>query len=108
MNSCTQQVHQQARREGAPVLPADKKTDRFEWTPEAQEAFTKFKRTLSTPPILVAPMEKEPLYLYIAAMNRVVSTVLVVEHAEEGRSHGVQRPVYYLREVFVGNMPKRQ
>ena len=77
-----------------------KKMDQFEWTPEAQEAFIKLKRTLSTPSILVAPMEKEPLYLYIAAMNRVVSTVLVVERAEEGRAHGVQRPVYYLSEVL--------
>ena len=77
-----------------------KKTDRFEWTEEAQAAFVDLKRTLSTPPVLVAPHEKEPLYLYIAATNRVVSTVLVVERAEEGKAHGVQRPIYYLSEVL--------
>ena len=77
-----------------------KKTYRFTWTPEAQAAFIDLKRMLSTPLILVAPREKEPLYLYIAATNRVVSTVLVVEHAEEGRAHGVQRPIYYLSEVL--------
>jgi hypothetical protein len=30
----------------------------------------------------------------------VVSTVLVVERTEEGKVHGVQRPVYFLGEVL--------
>ena len=64
-----------------PFYQLMKKTDSFEWTPEAQAAFVDLKRALSTPPVLVAPREKEPLYLYIAATNRVVSTVLVVERA---------------------------
>jgi hypothetical protein len=45
---------------------------------------------LSTPPVLVAPIEKEPLLLYIAATHQVVSMVLVVEHNEKGKAHGVQ------------------
>jgi ribonuclease HI len=40
------------------------------------------------------------MLLYIAATNQVVSSVLVVERAEEGKEHGVQRPVYYLSEVL--------
>jgi hypothetical protein len=55
---------------------------------------------LSTPPVLVAPKEKEPLLLYIAATHQVVSTVLVVERSEEGKAHGVQRPVYFISEVL--------
>jgi hypothetical protein len=55
---------------------------------------------LSTPPVLVAPKEKEPLLFYIAGTNHVVSTVLVVDRPEEGKTHGVQRPVYYLSEVL--------
>ena len=55
---------------------------------------------LSTSPVLVTPNEKEQMLLYIAATNQVVSTVLIVECAEEGRTHGVQRPVYYLSEVL--------
>ena len=55
---------------------------------------------MSTPPILAVPKEHEPLYLYIATRNNVVSTVLVVERAEEGKVHGVQRPIYYLTEVL--------
>jgi hypothetical protein len=40
------------------------------------------------------------MLLYIATTNQVVSSVLVVERAEEGKAHGVQRPVYYLSEVL--------
>jgi hypothetical protein len=55
---------------------------------------------LSTPPVLVAPKEKEPLLLYITATHQVVSTVLVVKRSEEGKAHGVQRPVYFISKVL--------
>jgi hypothetical protein len=74
--------------------------DKFEWTEEADTAFMQLQKVLSTPPVLVAPKEKEPLLLYIAATHQVVSTVLVVERSEEGKAHGVQRPVYFLSKVL--------
>jgi hypothetical protein len=77
-----------------------KSDDKFEWTEEADAAFTQLKKVLSMPPVLVAPKEKEPLLLYIAATHQVVSTVLVVERSEEGKTHGVQRPVYFINEVL--------
>jgi hypothetical protein len=77
-----------------------KSDDKFEWTEEADAAFGQMKKVLSTPPVLVAPNEKEPLLLYIAATHQVVSTVLVVERSKEGKAHGVQRPVYFLSEVL--------
>jgi hypothetical protein len=40
------------------------------------------------------------MLLYIAATNQVVSPALVVERAEDGKEHKVQRPVYYLSEVL--------
>jgi hypothetical protein len=55
---------------------------------------------LSMPPVLVAPKEKEPLLLYIAATHQVVSTLLVVKRSEEGKAHGVQRLVYFISEVL--------
>ena len=55
---------------------------------------------MSTPPVLAAPADKEPMFLYIAATSRVVSTVIVVERPEDGRALPVQRPVYYLSEVL--------
>jgi hypothetical protein len=77
-----------------------RKTDKFTWTVEAQAAFDDLKHRLSMSPVLVTPHEKETMLLYIAATNQVVSSVLVVEHTEEGKEHGVQRPVYYLSEVL--------
>ena len=61
-----------------------KKADRFEWTPEAQEALEKVKQLLTKAPILVPPNDGEPLLLYIAATTQVVSAALVVEREEEG------------------------
>jgi hypothetical protein len=77
-----------------------KSDDKFEWTEEADTAFAQLKKVLSTPPVLVAPNEKEPLLLYIATTHQVVSTVLVVERSEEGKAHGVQRLVYFVSEVL--------
>jgi hypothetical protein len=76
-----------------------KSDDKFEWIEEADIDFTQLKKVLSTPPVLVAPKEKEPL-LYIIATDQVVSTILIVERSEEGETHGVQRPVYFLSEVL--------
>jgi dsDNA-binding SOS-regulon protein len=77
-----------------------KSDDKFEWTEEADVAFAQLNKVLSTPPVLVAPNEKESLLLYIAATHQVVSTVLVVERSEEGKDRGVQRPVYFISEVL--------
>jgi hypothetical protein len=62
--------------------------------------FLQLKKVLSTPPVLVAPKEREPLLLYIAATHQEVSTVLVVERSGEGKAYGVQRPVYFLSKVL--------
>jgi hypothetical protein len=78
-----------------------KKSDKkFKWIEEAEAAFSQLKKVLSTPPVLVAPKEREPLLLYITATHQVVSTVLVVERSEEGKAHGVQQPVYFLNEFY--------
>ena len=83
-----------------PFYSLMKKSEKFEWTDEAQESFDNLKKILSTSPVLVTPREKETLLMYIAATVQVFSSVLVVEREEAGRVHGVQRPVYYLSEVL--------
>jgi hypothetical protein len=53
-----------------PFYALMKKSDKkFEWTEEEDAAFTQLKKVLSTPPVLVAPKEREPLLLYIAATH---------------------------------------
>ena len=77
-----------------------KKSDQFEWTPEAEAAFVELKALLSTQPVLAAPVSKEPLLLYITTTGQVVSTVLTVKREEEGKAYKVQCPVYYISEVL--------
>ena len=48
--------------------------------------------------MLASPLPNEPMLLYIAAINQVLSVVIVVEREEEGKT--MQRPVYYLSEVI--------
>ncbi|KAK1694689.1 hypothetical protein QYE76_011386 [Lolium multiflorum] len=50
-----------------PFYALIKQGEKFEWNEEADRAFEDLKHTISTPPILVAPKDKEPLLLYIAA-----------------------------------------
>ena len=66
-----------------------KKTEKFTWTPQADEAFKQLKCMLSTAPVLAAPTKKEPMMLYIAATTRVVSIVMVVERLEKDRAQPV-------------------
>lgn len=75
-----------------------KKSDKFTWTDQADIAFRDLKKMLTTAPTLASPLTKEPMLLYIAATNRVVSAVVVVEREQDGKL--VQRPVYYLSEVL--------
>jgi hypothetical protein len=69
-------------------------------TEEADITFAQLKKVLSTPLVLVAPKEKEPLLLYITVTHQVVSIVLVVKRSEEGKVHGVQHLVYFLNELL--------
>jgi hypothetical protein len=84
-----------------PFYALMKKSDKkFKWTEESDAAFSQLKKVLSTPAVLVAPKEREPLLLYITATHQVVSTVLVVEQSEQRKAHRVQRPVYFRSEVL--------
>jgi hypothetical protein len=81
-----------------PLYQLMKKSDTFVWTTQADAAFKELKQMLSIAPVLASPMPKEPMLLYIAATNRVVSAMVVVEREEGGKT--MQRPVYYLSEVL--------
>jgi hypothetical protein len=77
-----------------------KKHEHFSWTVKAQEVLDKLKAMLARAPIFTPPQDGEPLYLYVASTTQVVSAVIVVERAEEGRDLPVHRPVYYINEVL--------
>jgi hypothetical protein len=77
-----------------------KKTDHFIWSDAANEAFEALKKQLAELPVLAAPIDKEPLLLYVAANNKAVSVAVVVERKEAGKEYPVQRPTYYVSEVL--------
>jgi dsDNA-binding SOS-regulon protein len=70
---------------GLPFFKLLKKADKFVWDDEAQKAFEALKEFLTTPPVMIPPIPKETLLLYISATTNVVSTVLITEREEEGR-----------------------
>ena len=85
---------------GLPLYKLLRKSDHFIWTPEAQQALDSLKTLLTKVPVLVPPVDGEPLLHYIAAMTQVVSAALVVDREEEGHTLKVQRPVYFDSEIL--------
>jgi hypothetical protein len=85
---------------GLPLYRLLRKTERFSWTPEAEEALGNLKALLTSAPILVLPAAGEALLIYVAATTQVVSAVIIVKRREEGHALLVQRPVYFISEVL--------
>ena len=85
---------------GLPFFKLLKKTDKFEWIEEANEAFKRLKAYLTSSSVLIPPKKYEDMMLYIVATSTVISTAIVVER-EEGHVYKVQCPVYYINEVLL-------
>ena len=68
----------------------------FQWDTKCEEAFAALKTYLSSPPILVSPVEGELLTLYLAVSNFSTSAVLVRDKER------VQHPVYYCSRALRG------
>jgi hypothetical protein len=52
---------------GLPFFKLLKKSNKFEWTDEADQVLEELKTFLTMPPIMVPPTPKETLLLYISA-----------------------------------------
>ena len=66
----------------------------MKWTPEAEAALRDLKTYLSSAPTLVAPKPQEPLLLYLAATNQVVSAALVAQReVDEGEAAAIVLPL---------------
>jgi hypothetical protein len=92
-------------KKGLPFFKLLKAKEKFEWSEEADTAFTELKQFLTSPPVLIAPREGETLLLYIAATNRVVSTTIVTEREEDEHVYKVQRPVYFITRYSMSLRP---
>ena len=68
----------------------------FQWDTKCEKAFSALKTYLSSPPILVSPVEGELLALYLAVSDFSTSDVLVTDKER------VQHPVYYCSRALRG------
>jgi hypothetical protein len=71
---------------GLPLYHLLRNTERFTWTPEAEEALGNLKALLTSAPILVPPASGEALLIYVATTTQVVSAAIVDERREEGHA----------------------
>jgi hypothetical protein len=85
---------------GLSFLKLLKKSGKFEWIEEANDAFEKLKAYLTFSPVLTPPKKHESIMLYIAATSMVVSAAIVEEREEDSHVYKVQRPIYYISEVL--------
>jgi len=81
---------------GRPYFQCLKKNERFQWTPECEQALLEVKEYLSRPLVMSRPEANLPLLLYIAVTEHAISSVLVQER------NGVQRPIYFISRLLHG------
>ncbi|XP_057444187.1 uncharacterized protein LOC130736368 [Lotus japonicus] len=67
----------------APFFTCLKKDSTFQWTESCEQAFTKLKELLATPPVLSKPTPNVPLILYLAVTDKAFSTVLLQEEKKK-------------------------
>jgi hypothetical protein len=85
---------------GLPFFKLLKKSGKFKWIEQANEAFEKLKTYLTSSQILTPLKKNEDMMLYITTTNQVVSAVIVVERKKDGHVYKVQWPVYNISEVL--------
>nr|GEU59427.1 reverse transcriptase domain-containing protein [Tanacetum cinerariifolium] len=72
------------------------KKSEFHWTAEAEEAFKKMKQLIAKLPMLVTPMKKKELIVYLAATKETVSVDLMTERETK------QMPIYFVSRALRG------
>ena len=70
-----------------PLHKASETSTKFEWTPEAQDAFESLKLKLTSTPILVFPCLKEPFILYTDASQFAMGAVLA--QVQDGKERAI-------------------
>jgi hypothetical protein len=73
-----------------------RKSERFVWSTQCEEAFQKLKTFLASPPILTRPEKGNTLYLYLAVSDKALSSALVQE------IKGEEKPIYFVSRTFKG------
>ncbi|KAG7548011.1 Ribonuclease H domain [Arabidopsis suecica] len=78
-----------------PFYQLVRKDRKLEWEDKCEQDFIQLKIYLTEPSILAKPEDGEPLYLYIAVSQTVISGVLV------RKDHEGQKPIYYVSKTLL-------
>ena len=73
-----------------------KKDQVVKWNDNCQIAFDKIKEYVLEPPILMPPVERRPLIMYLTVLDNSMGCILG-QHDESGRK---EHAIYYLSKKF--------
>jgi len=79
---------------GHPYFQCLQKNNKFQWTPDCEQAFTELKEYLSRPLVLSRPEVGILLQMYITVTEHAINSVLVQE------KEGAQRPIYFVSRLL--------
>ncbi|KAI3780027.1 hypothetical protein L2E82_09872 [Cichorium intybus] len=83
------------------TLKGDVKKGGFKWTPDADKAWQRLKKVLTTLPTPSSPTAGETLVMYLSTSREAISAVLVTERG------GRQSPIYFTVEVVLPSPQNR-
>ena len=79
-----------------PFFKLLKKNDKVRWDTECQQAFNKIKEYLVRPPVLVPPIHRVPLILYLMIHYESLGAVFVQRRPNDIK----EQAIYYLSKKF--------
>ncbi|XP_059658752.1 uncharacterized protein LOC132305086 [Cornus florida] len=69
--------------------------EEFKWIEQHQQAFEGLKSYMANPPVLMPPIKKRPLRLYLSAADESIGTLLA-----QNNEWGKEQAIYYLSRVL--------
>ncbi|XP_027338376.1 uncharacterized protein LOC113852348 [Abrus precatorius] len=78
-----------------PFIELLKKSQKFVWTNECEDAFVQYKHVLAAPPALIKPIPNLEMIVYLSVSDHAVSSVLLQETPEPN-------PVYFVSRTLQG------
>jgi len=79
-----------------PIFKLMRKNQLVEWNDDCQEAFEKIKQYLQNPPVLIPPVPRKPLIMYLTVLDISMGCVLG-QHDDSGKK---EHAIYYLSKKF--------